>query len=113
MRTSLKIMMAATATAIGSLAFAATPAMASVTAPYCESGLSTLTCGGATGTAPFTWTITDQLGGTSYSFATSAHGIKIACGAGRPYIVTYSYVSGGVTQTSNPAYVLCQSAPYQ
>jgi hypothetical protein len=64
MRISIKITTAAAAAVIGSISFAATPAMASTPAPICESGLSTVTCSsGAGGTATLTWTIIYNGGG--------------------------------------------------
>jgi hypothetical protein len=114
----VRLLMAAAlpvAAAIGSLAFAATPAMASPTPPHCESGLSTVLCTG-TGTAPFTWTLIISTYGVSSgtdTYTTSTTYTKFGCESGEVFTVSYSYTSGGVTQTSPVNYIVCQTAPYQ
>jgi hypothetical protein len=113
-RTSVRIMTAAAAASIGFLAFAVTPAMASVAAPDCESGASTVVCNGFGGTSPITWTITEHWDGTdTYSYQTTSGYTKFTCNRAASFNVTFSYVSGGVTQTSASDFVACNPGDWQ
>jgi hypothetical protein len=111
MRTSFRILTAAAATSIGFLAFAATPAMASPAAPLCDSSTGQVECDILGGTAPYTWTITDHIDGTSttFSYTTPSDGTSFGCEHGEIFNIHYSYVSGGVTETSLPTTVVCST----
>jgi hypothetical protein len=115
-RTRFRVLAAAAATSIGFLAFTAIPAMASITAPDCESGGSAVECIDLSGgTAPFTWTITERFEGTSstYSYTTSTSSTRFGCERGQSFSVSYSYVAGGVTQKSPSAGVICSTGPWE
>jgi hypothetical protein len=111
MRPSFRILTAAGAISVGFLAFAATPAMASPAAPLCESGAGLVECDIIGGTAPYTWTITEHFEGTSntYSYTTKSDGTSFGCEHGQIFNIHYSYVSGGVTETSLPTTVVCNT----
>jgi hypothetical protein len=110
-RTSFRIAAAAAASSIGFLAFAVTPAMASVPAPSCYSGASTVYCDGSGGGAgPYTWTLIEHWEGTtSTDTYTATSSTKFSCLRGQSFLVSYSYVSGGVTETSSTALVSCNT----
>jgi hypothetical protein len=114
MRTSIKVLAAGAVGTLGLLAFATTPAMASVAAPDCESGASTVVCDALAGTSPYTWTVTEHFEGTSStsSYTTTVPTTKLACVRGQSFIISYSYTSGGVTQTSNTAVSSCNTGPW-
>jgi hypothetical protein len=113
-RTSVRIMTAAAAVSIGFLAFTVTPAMASVAAPDCESGASTVVCDAFTGTSPYTWTIIEHWDGTfTSSYQTTAGTTKFTCNRAASFDVSYSFVSGGVTQTSATGFVACNTGDWQ
>jgi hypothetical protein len=114
-RTSFRIIAAAAATSIGFLAFAATPAMASVSAPDCESGASTVVCNAFGGNgSTLTWTIVSHWEGTTntITYKTTANYTKFNCSRGELFGVTYSFVSGGVTQTSGTGTVVCNTGDW-
>jgi hypothetical protein len=113
-RTSFRIMAAAAAASVGILAFAATPAMATVAAPDCESGASTVVCNAFGAGSPVTWTIVEHWDGTfTSSYQTTTGYTKFSCSKGSSFQVTYSYVSGGVTQTSASDSVVCNTGDWE
>ena len=64
MRTSVKILAAAAVSGLGLIAIPASPALASVAAPSCDSGASTVDCDALAGVSPWTWTIVIHFEGT-------------------------------------------------
>jgi hypothetical protein len=115
-RTSFRIAAAAAASSIGFLAFAVTPAMASVPGPSCYSGASTVYCDASGGGAgPYTWTLIEHWEGTTYTdtYTTTTFSTRFGCDRGQSFLVSFSYVSGGVTETSLNTVVACNTGDPQ
>jgi len=80
--------------------------MASVAAPYCDSGLSHFSCTAVGGWAnPVTWTITSN--SSSYQVVTTDNHLYQACTAFNNEQVYYSFFDGTQTQTSGTASFRC------
>jgi len=107
-------LLATAALALGFAGSAATPASAAAPAPYCDSGASRFICD-ASSTGTTTWTVTWYSGSVG-TFTTAGATLLASCPAsniGRQVRVSYSYVSGGVTQYSDTASFICRSGPWQ
>jgi len=92
----------------------ASPAMASVAAPHCDSSTSHFTCDAVGGWAnPVTWTITSSNSGgsTTTQVVTSTGHLFAACHALDSEQVFYSFFDGTQTQTSGTAMFRCSPAP--
>ena len=92
----------------------ASPAMASVVAPNCDSSLSHFTCDAVGGWAnPVTWTITstNSGGSTTTQVVTATGHLFTACHALDNERVFYSFFDGTQTQTSGTASFRCSPAP--
>src|SRR5262249_49773039 len=90
---------------------AASPAMASVVAPYCNTSLSHFSCTAIGGWAnPVTWTITSPPSGT-YQVVTTTGNLYQPCTALSNVQVYYSFFDGTQTQTSGTASFRCNPAP--
>ena len=88
----------------------ASPAMASVAAPQCDSSTSHFTCDAVGGWAnPVTWTITstNSGGSTTIQVVTTTGHLYAACHALDNEQVFYSFFDGTQTQTSGTASVRC------
>src|SRR5262249_51900064 len=93
---------------------AASPAMASVAAPHCDTNLSHFTCDAVGGwTNPVTWTITSTSSGgsTTYHVVTPTGHLYQACPAPNGEQVYYSFFDGTQPQTSGTASFRCNPAP--
>ena len=93
------------------LAPGASPAMASVTAPHCDSSTSHFTCDALGGWAnPVTWTITSTNSGgtTTTTVVTTTGHLYTACHALDNEQVYYSFFDGTQTQTSGTASFRCR-----
>ena len=89
----------------------ASPAMASVTAPHCDSSTSHFTCDALGGWAnPVTWTITSTNSGgtTTTTVVTTTGHLYTACHALDNEQVYYSFFDGTQTQTSGTASFRCR-----
>lgn len=99
----------------GWLALVPGAASASATAPNCSSGASKFVCIANGGGAAITWTINyyQRGSGTPSTTVTTTPGNswRGPCAAGSSAQVSYSYVSGGVTQTSPTSGVICSTGP--
>jgi hypothetical protein len=116
MRKIGRTMAAAALCAGGLLVASPSPAMATPTAPYCDSGASQFYCDADPGFGPYTWTITFRYvtGNFTNTYTTSDSTIFLNCpNTAFGIWATYSYVSGGVTETSGQGGTLCRSGPWQ
>jgi hypothetical protein len=92
----------------------ASPAMASVAAPHCDSSTSHFTCDAVGGwVSPVTWTITstNSGGSTTTQVVTTTGHLFAACHALDSEQVFYSFFDGTQTQTSGTARFRCNPAP--
>ncbi len=91
----------------------ASPAMASVAAPHCDSSTSHFTCDAVGGwTNPVTWTITstNSGGSTTTQIVTTTGHLFTACHALDSEQVFYSFFDGTQTQVSGAATFRCNPA---
>ena len=114
MRFSARAIVTATLISAGILVGpGASPAMASVAAPHCDSSTSHFTCDAVGGWAnPVTWTITstNSGGSTTTQVVTSTGHLFRACHALDSERVSYTFFDGTQTQTSGTATFRCNPA---
>jgi hypothetical protein len=114
MRTSFRIMAAGAATAVGFLAFAASPIMANAATPMCFEYTTYVACTAVPGgSSPWTWTVRTFYDGTYIdpdTYTTTSPETKVYCAPHGAYSITSSYVAGGVTYTSSPADIQCNGS---
>jgi hypothetical protein len=100
--------MASAAMMLASLVLPGVPANAVAPAPHCESGASRFFCtGSSVGTT--TWTVTYFFPPSStVVYTTPGASLSTSCPNPRRSVqVFYSYVSGGVTETSSSTSFIC------
>jgi hypothetical protein len=114
MRRLAGIVTAATLATLGVVTATAGPASASVPGPECDSGGSRITCEAIGGVAPITWTVTVRQSGYSntFSFTTANNLYSAGCAAHQVFTVSFAFTSGGVTQTSAPTTIACNTGPW-
>jgi hypothetical protein len=103
------ILAASTAATLGLLTLATGPAAAAAPAPACESGASRFVCDAFGATGPVTWTVTINQSGARNTFTVTTPGSTYTggCAARSNFILFYSYTAGGVTQTSEAGFFVC------
>ena len=92
----------------------ASPAMASIAAPHCESSTSHFVCSAFGGWSdPVTWTITFTStggGSTTYQVVTTGPNLSSVCTPPNGEQIFYSFFDGTQTQTSGTARFRCSAA---
>jgi hypothetical protein len=98
----------AAAMMLGALVLPGLPASAAAPAPHCESGASRFFCD-ASSVGTTTWTVTYVYPPAStVVYTTPGATLSTSCPNPRRSVrVVYSYVSGGVTETSSSRSFLC------
>jgi hypothetical protein len=110
MRRILGTFAAAALVAMCALVAGSGPAHAVAPAPQCESGASRYFCiASSSGTT--TWTIT-IFPGTPFTVTTPGSILNSSCSGGSSTSIFYSYVSGGVTETSSTRAFRCNAGPW-
>jgi hypothetical protein len=108
MNTSIRALAVAATLMLGALTLPGVPASAAAPAPHCESGASHYFCDAASvGTT--TWTVTYVYPpGSTVAYTTPGATLYTSCPNPRRSVrVFYSFVSGGVTETSSTTGFLC------